>query len=304
MASFKTWLNAARLRTLPLSLSGIIVGSAIAFGNGFWDYTIFWLAMLTTILFQVLSNFANDLGDSQKGTDNDQRVGPQRTVQSGAITQKQMKVAVILTSIFSFVSAGLLIWSGTKEMPIELLYFYGVLAVLCVMAAITYTVGKKAYGYSGFGDIMVLIFFGFVSVLGVYSLFAKSFDPINILPAITIGLLSTAVLNLNNMRDHINDRNSGKITFVVKVGPNNAKVYHALLILLAFSSMLAFLIRFQEPVLYLSLIPFLGLGVHLRKVMQTTDPKDFDPELKIVALSTFSISVLFGVLIAFILPML
>lgn len=304
MASFKTWLNAARLRTLPLSLSGIIVGSAIAFGNGFWDITIFWLAMFTTILFQVLSNFANDLGDSQKGTDNEQRVGPQRTVQSGAITQKQMKAAVILTSIFSFVSAGLLIWFGTKEMPIELIYFYGILAVLCVLAAITYTVGKKAYGYSGFGDIMVLIFFGFVSVLGVYSLFAKSFDPMNILPAITIGLLSTAVLNLNNMRDHVNDRTSGKITFVVKIGPNNAKVYHALLILLAFSSMLAFLIRFQEPVLYLSLIPFLGLGVHLRKVMQTTDPKDFDPELKIVALSTFAISVLFGVLIAFILPML
>lgn len=304
MATLKTWLEAARLRTLPLSLSGIIVGSAIAFGNGFWDTTIFWLAMLTTILFQILSNFANDLGDSQKGTDNDNRVGPQRTVQSGAISLKQMKGAVILTSAFSFISAGALIYFGTMQMPLELIWFYGVLAILCVLAAITYTVGKKAYGYSGFGDIMVLIFFGFVSVLGVYSLYAKAFDPVNILPAITIGLLSTAVLNLNNMRDFINDKASGKITFVVKIGPNNAKVYHVLLIMLAFSSMVAFLIRFQEPILYLSLLPFLGLGMHLRKVMRTTDPKEFDPELKVVALSTFAISVLFGALIAFILPML
>lgn len=304
MATFKTWLEAARLRTLPLSLSGIIVGSAIAVGNGFWDPTIFWLAMLTTILFQVLSNFANDLGDSQKGTDNEHRIGPQRTVQSGAISLGQMKGAVIITSILSFFAAGALIYFGTKEMPVELIYFYGALAVLCVLAAITYTVGKKAYGYSGFGDIMVLIFFGFVSVLGVYSLFAKVFDPVNILPAITIGLLSTAVLNLNNMRDYINDKASGKITFVVKIGPNNAKIYHVLLIMLALSSMVAFLIRFQEPILYLSLLPFLGLGMHLRKVMRTTDPKEFDPELKVVALSTFAISVLFGVLIAFVLPVL
>lgn len=304
MASFKTWLEAARLRTLPLSLSGIIVGSAIAFGNGYWDARVFWLAMLTTILFQILSNFANDLGDSQKGTDNEHRVGPERTVQSGAVSLQQMKIAVILTSILSFISAGALIFFGTQQMPIEMMWFYGGLAILCVLAAITYTVGKRAYGYSGFGDIMVLIFFGFVSVLGVYSLFAKAFDPTNVLPAITIGLLSTAVLNLNNMRDYVNDKASGKVTFVVKIGPNNAKVYHTLMILLAFTSMVAFLSRFNEPILYLSLLPFIGLGMHLRKVMGTTDPKDFDPELKVVALSTFAISVLFGVLIAFILPLL
>lgn len=302
MASFKTWLDAARLRTLPLSLSGIIVGSSIAFGNGFWDSTIFWLAMGTTILFQILSNFANDLGDSQKGTDNEHRVGPQRTVQSGEISLKQMKGAVIITSVFSLIVASVLIYFGTQFMPSEMIWFYAVLALLCVLAAITYTVGKKAYGYSGFGDVMVLLFFGFVSVLGVYSLFAKSFDPVNILPAITIGLLSTAVLNLNNMRDYINDKASGKITFVVKIGPNNAKMYHTLLILIAFSSMIAFLIRFNEPILYVCLLPFLGLGMHLRKVMRTTDPKDFDPELKVVALSTFAISVLFGALIAFVLP--
>ncbi len=304
MASLKTWLEAARLRTLPLSLSGIIAGSAIAYGNGHWDTRIFWLAMLTTILFQVLSNFANDLGDSQKGTDNEHRVGPERAVQSGAVSLKQMKTAVILTSILSFISAGTLIYFGTQQMPIEMIWFYGGLAALCVLAAITYTVGKHAYGYSGFGDIMVLIFFGFVSVLGVYSLYAKSFDPTNILPAISIGLLSTAVLNLNNMRDYVNDKASGKVTFVVKIGPNNAKVYHTLMILLAFTSMLAFLIRFNEPILYLTLLPFLGLGIHLRKVMGTTDPKDFDPELKVVALSTFAISILFGLLIAFILPQL
>ena len=304
MARIKTWLKAARLRTLPLSLSGIVIGSAIALKNGYWDPTIFWLAMLTTVLFQILSNFANDYGDSQKGTDNEHRIGPERTVQSGAISLKKMQFAVISMSVISFLSAGTLIYFGTKQMPVELIWLYAVLAILCVVAAITYTVGKKAYGYSGFGDVMVFLFFGLVSVLGVYSLYTKSFDAANILPAISIGLLSTAVLNLNNMRDFANDKNSGKVTFVVKIGLHKAKIYHAFLIFLAFLSMLIFLLGLNISLLYLCLLPFIILAYHQRKVMVTREEKYFDPELKVVALSTFIISLLFALLIAFILPLL
>jgi len=296
MSKGQAWLSALRLRTLPLSLSGIIAGSAAAYYSGYWNSVIFCLSMLTTILFQILSNLANDLGDGAKGTDNENRVGPQRAVQSGVISQKEMKVAVIFCSILSLFSAGALIYYGTENMPFEMIWFYSGLAILCVAAAITYTVGKKAYGYHGMGDIMVLIFFGGVSVLGVYSLYAKAFEPQNILLAIGIGFLSTAVLNLNNMRDYVNDEKSGKNTVVVKMGPNQAKFYHALLILIALSTLAQYINSFKEPILFLALLPGVYLLFHIRKVMQTSNPKNFDPELKKVALSTFAISILFFVI--------
>lgn len=292
MSKTKAWISALRLRTLPLSLSGIIAGSSVAYYNNFWDTSIFILAMLTTILFQIVSNLANDLGDSIKGTDNEQRVGPERSVQSGAISHKEMKGAIIFTSLLSLISAAFLIYIGTQDMPNKIIWFYAGLALLSIISAITYTVGKKAYGYHGLGDLMVLIFFGFVSVLGVYSLFAKSFLLENVSLAICIGLLSTAVLNLNNMRDVINDAQSGKITFVVKMGSNNAKFYHALLIFMAFLSLSVFIFRMNSPLLYVSMAPGIYLLYHLRVVMKTTDPKDFDPELKKVALSTFGVSAL------------
>lgn len=280
-----------RLRTLPLSLSGIIMGSAVAYYQGYWDSLIFILAIVTTILFQIVSNLANDLGDGLKGTDNNNRVGPERMVQSGAISPKQMKLAVILTSILSFIAAGTLIYFGAQNMPSSIAWFYVALALLCILAAITYTVGKRAYGYHGMGDLMVLIFFGFVSVLGVYSLFSKDFVLEMMLPAFTIGLLSTAVLNLNNMRDYSNDAKSGKNTLVVKMGPNLAKLYHATLIIFAISSLGIFVTLFREPILYIGMLPSIILLLHVRKVMQTTEAENFDPQLKVVALSTFALSI-------------
>lgn len=291
MQKTKSWIGAMRLRTLPLSLSGIILGAGVAYHYGFWDTTIFVLAITTTILFQVLSNFANDLGDSVKGTDNSERIGPTRSVQSGVISKSEMKFAVIVTAALSLISAIALIYIGAKGMPIQIVWFYVGLAILCIIAAITYTVGKKAYGYHGMGDIMVFLFFGLVSVLGVYSLFAKSFLLENVSLGIFVGLLSTAVLNLNNMRDYKNDAASGKKTIVVKMGPNNAKFYHVLLILIALISLAVFLNTFKIPVLFLTMLPAVILLFHLRKVMQTTQAKDFDPELKKVALTTFLISI-------------
>jgi 1,4-dihydroxy-2-naphthoate octaprenyltransferase len=291
MQKTKSFIGAMRLRTLPLSLSGIIAGSGVAYHNGFWNATIFALALSTTILFQILSNFANDLGDSVKGTDNSNRIGPTRSVQSGEISKTEMKSAVIVTTILSLISAGILIFIGAQEMPKEIVWFYIGLAILCIVAAITYTVGKKAYGYHGMGDIMVFIFFGLVSVLGVYSLYAKSFLIENISLAIFIGLLSTAVLNLNNMRDYKNDAASGKNTIVVKMGPNNAKFYHALLIIISLISLAIFLNTFKQPILFLCMAPTLVLLMHIRKVMQTSQAKDFDPELKKVALTTFAVSI-------------
>jgi 1,4-dihydroxy-2-naphthoate octaprenyltransferase len=299
MSNIKHWVSAMRLRTLPLSVSGILVGSAIALVSDSWNNWIFGLALSTTVLFQIISNLANDLGDTLKGTDNDDRLGPKRTLQAGVITKKAMKMAIILFSILSLASAAALIYVSIDGMSQSVLLTYIALAIFCVLAAITYTIGKKAYGYNGLGDLMVLIFFGLVSVLGVYSLYTKTFLIDNLLPAVSIGLLSTAVLNLNNMRDFANDAKSGKNTLVVKMGPNQAKLYHALLIVMALLSMAVFIGRIGEPLLFISLVPGIALVFHLRKVMKTTDPRSFDPELKIVAFSTFGISLLFLLIILY-----
>lgn len=292
MTKGQAWMKALRLRTLPLSLSGIILGSFIAFKNEHWNGIIFTLAMLTTILFQILSNLANDLGDTLKGADNEERIGPMRAVQSGVISPSEMKKAVILTSFLSLCTALPLVYLGTKNMSSDVLWFYVILTGLCIIAAITYTVGKKAYGYNGFGDVFVFIFFGLVSVLGVYTLYAKSFDWLNLLPATAIGLFSTAVLNLNNMRDQINDQKVGKRTLVVKIGPRNAKLYHSYLIIGGIVSLAAFFYLTQNYLGFIGLVPSIILIKHLQKVMLTTNPAEFDPELKKVALSTFAIAVL------------
>jgi len=293
MTKQKAWIEAIRPRTLPLSLAGILFGSAIAFKSGAIDWVIFSLSISTTLLFQILSNLANDYGDGVKGTDNHERVGPTRAVQSGMITHQQMKSAVILTAVLSFLSAAVLIYFGTQAMPAPVLWTYAGLAVLCVLAAITYTVGKKAYGYHGLGDLMVFIFFGLVSVLGVYSLYTKTFDWNNLYPAATIGLLSVAVLNLNNMRDYASDKKAGKNTLVVKMGIDYAKLYHTVIVLLALAFLVLFLLKQTDVIAFISLLPGISLFLHLMKVAKIRTTKEFDPELKVVALSTFAIAVLY-----------
>lgn len=298
MATTGNWISAMRPRTIPLSMSGILVGTGIAIQEGFWDKNIFIWAMVTTVLFQLTSNLANDLGDGEKGTDNERRIGPMRGVQSGEISVKQMRFAVLLFSVFSLISSAVLIYFGTKEMPKTMVYFYSVLAIVCVIAAITYTVGKKAYGYNGMGDIMVFLFFGVVSVLGVYSLYSKQIN-IDIFPAaICVGLLSSAVLNLNNMRDIENDSASNKRTLVVIMGANRAKIYHTFLVVIGVMSFAFFLLKMNQSKLFISLLPVIFLVIHLRKVASIKYAKEFDPELKKVALSTFGISLLFIILTA------
>jgi 1,4-dihydroxy-2-naphthoate octaprenyltransferase len=309
MTKRQAWFQAIRLRTLPLSVSGIIVGSGMAkvllsLNNPdkeihFWE--IFVLALITTICFQILSNLSNDLGDTQKGTDNKDRVGPTRAVQSGLISQNEMKVAIYICAILSLISATGLIYFSSQNLTPELILFYAILAIVCVLAAITYTVGKNAYGYRGLGDLMVFLFFGMVSVLGVFSLYGNGFEWLVFFPAVTIGLWSTAVLNLNNLRDHVNDKKSSKNTTVVKLGFQRAKFYHAFLILGGFAAWLLVIATFTfltfNFLLSLALVPSLLLFPHLKRVFLNENPKDLDPELKKVALITCSSAILFSLLI-------
>ncbi|MQP52353.1 1,4-dihydroxy-2-naphthoate octaprenyltransferase [Flavobacterium sp. LMO9] len=293
----KHWIQAARLRTLPLSISGIIVGSAYAYHQGFSDWRIVILALLTTLGLQVLSNYANDYGDGVKGTD-DNRIGEKRLVAAGVITANQMKKAVIITSVLTFSIALLLIYIAFGKENFALSLIFILLGIGSIGAAIKYTVGKSAYGYSGFGDLFVFIFFGWVSVVGSNFLFTHFIDWKLFLPATAIGLLSVAVLNLNNMRDIENDKIAGKNTLVVKMGLENAKKYQNYLISVSFLFLLLFTFFFNMN-FFQFLIVYLFLGKHLINVEKSNKYEDFDPELKKVALSTFALSILFWLTLAF-----
>ncbi len=291
----KNWLEAFRLRTIPLSISGICMGSFLAFDKGYLKYSLLIFALITTILFQILSNLANDLGDSLKGTDNENRVGPARSVQAGKISAKQMRNAVIITAFLSLISAGNLIFFAQKDMSTEMVYSYVLLAAFCIIAAITYTVGKKAYGYYGLGDSMVFLFFGIVGVMGSNTLFTKYIDWLIILPSISIGCLSTAVLNLNNMRDVVNDAASQKNTLVVKIGLKNAKKYHISLLFISLLSLVIFSILNQKYWIFLGCLPLIPLVKHIKFVLSNEIPSAFDPELKKVAITTFFVSIMTGI---------
>ncbi|WP_244906425.1 1,4-dihydroxy-2-naphthoate octaprenyltransferase [Jejuia pallidilutea] len=296
MKNVSIWISAMRLRTLPLSVSGIIVASSFAAYNGCFNLQIFLLAILTTISLQILSNLANDYGDGVKGTDDAERIGPERAIQSGKITPNLMFEAIKLNILVCIVLSFLLIFSafGSQHFLLTLLYF--VLGIASVIAAIRYTIGSKAYGYRGLGDAYVFIFFGLVSVIGCYVLYAKTVHHVVFLPAITIGLLSVAVLNLNNMRDIISDKASGKITLAVKLGVTKAKTYHLFLIISAIVvSALWGILYYTSPLNLIYFIAYIPLIKHIKTVKHNNAPQDLDPELKKVALSTFFLSVLLAV---------
>ena len=293
-SKLKVWLQAARLRTLPLSLSGIIVGNGLAFSNVNFSWMIFILSLLTTISFQVLSNFANDYGDGVKGTDNDSRIGPPRVLQQGLLTRKELKQGIQVCVFISLILAASLIFLafGISNQLYSLI-FIG-LALGAVIAAIKYTVGSNAYGYRALGDLFVLTFFGGVSVLGSLFLQTKLFTVEQILPAISIGLLSVGVLNLNNMRDIKTDKESNKITMAVLLGARYAKAYHLFLLLGAVLIAVLYVKTNLKPS-YLFMIAVLPMMIHLRRVLGYDNPKEFDPELKRLALSTFLFSILFSI---------
>ena len=287
----KHWIQAARLRTLPLSVSGIIVGSAYAYYQGFSDWRIVVLALLTTLGLQVLSNYANDYGDGVKGTDAN-RIGEKRLVAAGVITAEQMKKAVIITAVLTFIIALLLIYVAFGKDNFALSLIFILLGIGSIGAAIKYTIGKSAYGYSGFGDLFVFIFFGLVSVIGSNFLFTHFIDWKLFLPATSIGLLSVAVLNLNNMRDIENDKIAGKNTLVVKMGLKWAKKYHEIILAIGMLSFMVFLMLIKTSLLPVLLIN-IPIIMNMNKVNKSEKYEDFDPELKKVALSTFALSLLF-----------
>jgi 1,4-dihydroxy-2-naphthoate octaprenyltransferase len=290
----KAWLNAMRLRTLPLALASTFSGSFLALEKGFFDGWILALTAITTILLQVNSNLANDYGDFEHGTDNDDRIGPERALQSGILQSGEMRKAIILFSVLSLFSGVALLYMAPLELWLKgVLFAFGVAAIY---ASIKYTAGSNPYGYRGLGDISVMAFFGILGVVGAYVCQAGSLEWSILLPAFSIGAFSTGVLNVNNTRDIDSDTKAGKITLAVKMGPVRARNYHVLLIVIGLLLILGYaIIEFSWGWKWLFLLAFPLLILNAVKVKTTLEASKLDPYLKQLALSTFFLSVLIAI---------
>lgn len=293
------WISAFRPRTLFLAAACVILGSGLAMHVGKFNLTTALLTFSTALLLQLLSNLANDLGDYAKGTDRTgERVGPVRGVQSGKITPLQMKRTIAVTTLITMISGLVLLLRLYHIIGLEVIVVFLIVGALALLAALFYTLGKHAYGYRGWGDFFAFLFFGPVAVIGTYYLQVHTIDFRAVAPSIGMGLLSTMILNINNMRDIENDAQSNKITIAVKLGLKNAKVYHALLMFLMFTCFLIYSFiyastpwyRFGYTVIYI--FQFLLLKQIIKK-----ESKALDPYLRKTALSSFLLAILFSVCI-------
>lgn len=294
--NLKPWIHAFRLRTLPLALSSVALGCFIAYYDGKINWTVSILAAATTLFLQTLSNLANDYGDSKHGVDSSDRVGPVRAVQSGDITPIAMKRVVISFMILSLISGLLLVYEGTKNLPVYYLAGFLVLGVGAIAAAVKYTIGERPYGYSGYGDVFVFIFFGLTGVIGTYFLNTNNFKWEILLPATAMGFLSAGVLNLNNMRDRESDRIAGKNTLVVKMGFKKARWYHFFLLAgSVVTGLIYMLINYHSPFQMLFLLTIPLLWINIAVVFNNKIPEDLDPYLRRLAITSLLFTLTFGI---------
>ncbi len=294
MQAARNWISAFRPRTLPLALSCILMGAFLAASLDAFRSDIFLFCALTTIFLQVLSNLANDYGDSINGADHAGRVGPSRAVQSGAISVSSMRKALILFVVMCLASGLYLLWISFGNNIRGLLFFLA-LGIMSIAAAVAYTVGRRPYGYVGLGDISVLIFFGFVGVLGSLYLFTKAIDWNHVFPALSCGFFSMAVLNINNIRDIESDKLAGKNSLPVRWGKRKATVYHWLLLGGGISCAIAYtLLNYQSPFQFLFAITIPLFLFNGRSVWRR-EARELDPLLKQMALSTLLFVILFGI---------
>jgi 1,4-dihydroxy-2-naphthoate octaprenyltransferase len=294
----KNWIEAFRLRTLMLSLACILMGVFLAkiFSQNVSTVSVV-LTLLTALFLQILSNLANDYGDSKHGADHDGRKGPKRAVQSGKITEVQMLVGIKIFVALSLVTGIALLYSCLNVIGLNGVITLFVIGIAAIVAAIAYTNGKRPYGYMGLGDISVFIFFGLIAVCGTYYLLVGAINPFIFLPAISCGLFSVGVLNLNNMRDIDSDIEAGKNSIPVRLGYAKSKVYHYVIIITALLCALIFVMFYKEMPTWQNLSFVACFPLFLKQlftVKNTTDKIKLDPLLKQLSISTMLFVLLFG----------
>jgi len=288
------WIVSLRLRTLPLALSTVIMGTIIAYNQEMMNAKVMWGAIFTTLFLQILSNLANDYGDAVTGADNEERQGPKRMIQSGKITMREMKIAVIINSLLALISGVALLYSAFEGFSyIQILFL--LLGIAAIAAAIKYTVGKNPYGYSGFGDLFVFLFFGLLGVAGTWYLHTKAWEWAILLPASTIGLFSVGVLNINNIRDRETDIEFNKKTMAVILGDKNARVYHAIMIIIAWILMISYMIITNSfDKFYFQFLTFPLFVRNVIVVYKSDKSSKLDKELRNLSLTTL-LFVLLGI---------
>jgi len=280
------WISSARPHTLTLAVACTGMGNIVAANNGTLNSKIVIFSVLTALLLQILSNFANDYGDFKHGTDNQERKGPKRALQQGHLNPQQIKSAIIILSVLSLISGISLLFFSLPVIKIKAFLIFLCAGLAAIWAAYAYTASKKPYGYKGFGDIFVFIFFGLFSVAGTFFLHSGEFSFIILLPAVSIGLLSTCVLNLNNLRDYETDKKTGKITIAVRLGLKNAAIYHSLLVIMAFLCMLIYnLLIFESNWLLLNLLVFVLLIPSVKHSFNFKKPEELYKDLKQVSMA-------------------
>lgn len=278
----KDIISTARPKTLPLALSPVLISSSLAYQLNQFNLLIVLLSVVTILLLQILSNFANDLGDHQKGSDQKNRIGPTRAIQQGKISYLELKKATISLACLCFLSGLALIKISNLNFTEQIVFNF--LILISIVAAITYTVGKYAYGYYGFGDLFVLLFFGWIGIIGVFYLQTKNFDPLILLPATGSGLLAVAVLNINNLRDINQDRLANKKTIPVRFGLKAGKIYHLLILTLALTCFTIFgLIYFKNLWQFLFLLIGLKIFNHGKFIWQYQNANALYPKLAEIA---------------------
>ncbi len=295
MSKIKAYISAFRLRTLPLAFSTVLMGNILAGFHHVYSSIVGIMALVTTLMLQILSNVANDYGDAVSGADNEERIGPERMVVSGKISLKAMKNTVIVFAFLSLISGLILVWNGNFQNFGFKSLILVIVGVGAIAAAIKYTVGKNPYGYKGLGDIFAFLFFGWVAVVGTYFLHNGSISLESFLPASSIGLLSVGVLNLNNLRDVESDAKSGKITLIVKKGTRWGNYYHLVLLSVAMLLMILYNLFFcYTNWQWLIILVFPLFIRNIVTVFKNQEPVKLYPELKNLALATFFMSLLFS----------
>lgn len=298
-SSFAIWLDAARPKTLLLAIAAIATGSSLAYADGHFSFAISFLALLTATLLQILSNLANDYGDAAQGTDNENRIGPIRGMQQGAITQSGMKKAITANIVLIIISGLALVFYALQS-PTSIMAFIA-LGLLSILSSIAYTMGSKPYGYVGLGDISVFLFFGLLAVLGTYFLHTGTVHLSLLLPAIGSGLFSMGVLNINNMRDVENDTASNKRTIVVRIGTDKAKCYHLTLLAFGWLTLASYILFHTEaawPTL-LMLLPLILVIKHGKTIWKVEDAKEFIPMLPDMVKCAFITNIMFAIILVF-----
>lgn len=290
-----SWLAAARPRTLPLALASIILGSFLAAATGRFSWRIAVLAALTTVFLQILSNFANDYGDAVSGKDTAERVGPRRAVATGLITKEAMFRGILLTSALALVSGIWLLIEAFRDASTQIFWTFLALGLVSIGAAIAYTNGKKPYGYSGFGDIAVLLFFGWLGVLGTYFLHTQSLGWALLLPATSVGLFATGVLNINNIRDIDTDARTGKNSIPVRLGRRQAIRYHWVLLLGGMVCAVVYSLTANATgAAWLYAVTFPLFILNGLAVARHRQPAELNPRLGQLAMTTLLFVLLFG----------